>query len=446
MKIQPKLGALDLTMIIISLVIGVGIFKTSSIVAQKAGTPFIFYMAWLMGGIIAIFGALTFAEIGARLPAAGGFYKIFSYCYHPAFAFMINWAQLIARGGSAAAIALVGAEYIRPVLLPASMQTDLFSKIIALTVIFILFVLNYIGMKTSAQAQNILSTVKMLLVLLFCTAVFGAKSTDAVHIPLAQSHLGQLKAFALSLIPVFYTWNGYQYILNFGADVKDPQRNIPRSVFWAVGFILVLYLIINIAYCQVIGFENLKGQSLVAATLSKSFFGDIGYKITSIVIFISVVGFINTAFMSNPRLYYAMAEDKILPVAFKKVNPKTQVQEFALFFFFMLMLLCLLFLDTFEKILNHIIFIDSLALILGTATVFILRRRMAASGYSGFVVKPMVIIPVLFILFLIFICVSVLIADPIAAITGTSLLIIGFPLYYIIKRLLNTPVDEPVMT
>jgi len=444
MKIQPKLGMFDLTMIIISLVIGIGIFKTPSIVAQKAGSPFVFYVAWLIGGIVSILGALTFSEIGARLPVAGGFYKIFSYCYHPAFAFMINWSQLTARAGSAAAIALVGAEYIKPVLLSADMQTDLASKIIALAVIIILFMLNYAGMKMSSRVQNILSGIKILLILLFCMAIFGTKSAAIVNVPFVQSDTNQLKALGLALIPVFYTWNGYQYTINFGADVREPQRNIPRSILFGISLILILYIIINIAYCQVLGFENLKGQKLIAAELSRSFFGEAGYKITSIVIFISVIGFINTSFMSNPRVYYAMAEDKILPSAFKQVNAKTQVQEFALSFFFVLMLLCLLFLDTFEKILNYIIFIDCLALGFGAATIFILRRKMVNLNYTGFTVNPRSIVPVLFILFLVFVCISVFISDPGAAVAGTVLLILGFPLYHLIRKLCNVPIDKTI--
>jgi len=104
MKIQSKLARFDLTMIVVSFVIGIGIFKTPSIIAAKAGTPTVFYAAWIIGGIISVFGALTFAEIGARLPVAGGFYKIFSHCYNPVTAFMFNWALVIVYAGGAVAI------------------------------------------------------------------------------------------------------------------------------------------------------------------------------------------------------------------------------------------------------------------------------------------------------------------------------------------------------
>src|SRR5579872_3599349 len=257
MKIQSKLGVFDLTMIIISLVIGIGIFKTPGIVAQQAGSPFIFYLAWVTGGIVSILGALTFAEIGARSPLAGGFYKIFSNCYHPAFAFMINWSQLIALAGSAAAIALVGAEYITPLLLPATMQGDVATRAIALTVLLLLFAINYAGIKMSACAQNVFSGLKITLILLLCIAAFASKSESVAIAPLTQQG-SPLKALGLALIPVFYSWNGYQYTINFGADIKDPRRNIPYDILAGISIIFFLYLLINIAYCHVLGFEQLK--------------------------------------------------------------------------------------------------------------------------------------------------------------------------------------------
>jgi APA family basic amino acid/polyamine antiporter len=123
-SITPKLNRFDLTMIVISLVIGMGIFGTPSDVAVKAGNAWIFFGAWIFGGIVTLCGALTFAEIGARYPTTGGFYKVFSFCFHPAFAFMINWVLVISNAASVAAVALLGAEYINPILLPQSLQNS----------------------------------------------------------------------------------------------------------------------------------------------------------------------------------------------------------------------------------------------------------------------------------------------------------------------------------
>ncbi|MCF8444187.1 MAG: amino acid permease, partial [Crocinitomicaceae bacterium] len=116
--IKPKLGVFDLSIIVISLVIGMGIFRTPSEVATKAGTPEIFFLAWTVGAVVSLFGALTFAEIGSRIPSAGGFYKLFSICYNPVFAFMVNWITVISNAASTAAVAIMGSAYIAPILFP----------------------------------------------------------------------------------------------------------------------------------------------------------------------------------------------------------------------------------------------------------------------------------------------------------------------------------------
>ena len=129
-----------------------------------------------------------------------------------------------------------------------------------------------------------------------------------------------------------------------------------------MSIVILLYLIINFAYYYVLGFDGVQHSKLLAADLAKSFFGETGSTITSVVIFISILGFINTSIMNNPRVYYAMADDKILPEIFKRVNPKTMTQEFSLTFFVALMILSLFLLGTFEEILNYVMFIDSLSL------------------------------------------------------------------------------------
>src|SRR5580658_1227411 len=154
-------------MIVVSLVIGIGIFRTPSIVAEKAGSPFIFFTAWILGGVVSICGALTFAEIGSRFPAAGGFYKIFSYCYHPAYAFMLNWSLVIINAASAVGVAIVGAEYINPLILPANLQNETGIQLTSATVILVLFVLNFLGIKMGSRAQNVLSSVKIIMIVIF---------------------------------------------------------------------------------------------------------------------------------------------------------------------------------------------------------------------------------------------------------------------------------------
>ena len=422
-------------MIVVSFVIGIGIFRTPSIVAQKAGTPELFFAAWILGGIISICGALTFAEIGSRFPVAGGFYKIFSACYHPVFAFMLNWSLVIINSFSAVGVALVGAEYITPVILPSEMQSQGAVQLIALTTILILFGLNYAGIKTGARTQNILSGIKILMIVFFSAAILFSGHTVSAATSNITSSGSFLAMLGVSLISVFFTYGGYQNTMNLGADVKEPQRTVPQSILLGMGIVITLYMLINIAYVYVLGFEKVQQSKLLAAELASSFLGEAGCKITSAAIFISVMGFINTSLMSNPRIYYAMADDNILPGIFKRVNEKTQVQGFALIFFTSLMIIGLIWLGTFEKIVNYVMFIDSFALVTAAGTIFIFRKRMKNTMYKGFKIKLYPWIPIIFMIMLLTVTWNVFISDVYAAITGIIIFAAGYPLYFLLKRL-----------
>src|SRR5258708_7885703 len=167
-KIKPQLGSFDLTMIVVSLVIGMGIFSTPHEVAVSAKIPMIFFLVWGTGAIISLFGALTFAEIGSRYPAAGGFYKIFSHCYHPAFAFMVNWITVISNAASTAMVAIIGADYINPIIFP-DMEHDLAIRITTISGIVVLYGINLVGIKMSAKTLNVMIVIKIGLVVLLIT-------------------------------------------------------------------------------------------------------------------------------------------------------------------------------------------------------------------------------------------------------------------------------------
>jgi APA family basic amino acid/polyamine antiporter len=424
-------------MMVISFIIGVGIFFTPSTIAAKAGTPFIFYASWIIGGFVSVCGALTFAEIGSRLPAAGGYYKIFSKCYHPAFAFMANLALVTINAGSAVTVALLGAEYIKPVIIPANWQDSISVTAITFTILTVLFLLNYAGIKMGSRMQNFLSGLKILMILLLCFAVFGSKNTVNPAVIIHQSATTAIAALGLCLVSVFFSCGGYQNTINMGADIKNPQRNIPLAIIGGMFIVVTLYLLINIAYVQVIGFENLKGKQLLASELTKSFFGDIGFKVASVIVFTSVLGFLNASLMSNPRIFYAMAEDNILPAIFKKVNPKTQTQAFGLSLFFLIILVTLFFVKDKDTLINYIIFIDNLSLVFATITIFILRKKMKGLDYKGYKMKLFPAIPIIFMIVLLFVCANIFIANTTEALVGLGIFVGAFPLYLILRMLVG---------
>jgi APA family basic amino acid/polyamine antiporter len=434
--IQPKLGVFDLTMIVVSLVIGVGIFRTPALVAESARTTPLFFAAWIVGGLVSLCGALTYAEIGSRYPVPGGFYKVVSECYHPAFALMLNWVYVLVQGAGAAGVSIIGAEYINPILFPAAWQGPALVKATVIGVVAVLFVLNYLGIRVGAWAQNVLTVVKMVMLTALCLAAFGGPGPAAAA-PVGEAASGSWwTAFGVGLISVFYTYGGYQGTMNFGGDVVNPRRTVPLGILTGIGLIIGLYLLVNVAYVRTLGVEGVRGAKLVAAGVAQAFFGPSGLVLVSVAIFISVLGFVNVTLMQNPRMYYAMAEDRILPPAFRRVNPRTQVQEFALVFFTAVVVLSVFFLGTFEKIVNYVMFIDSFSLATVASTLFVLRRRAGKDQtYVGFKVPLYPVVPLVFIGFLLSVTLNVLVTDTASALVGFGFFVAGLPLYGFMRRL-----------
>jgi len=247
------------------------------------------------------------------------------------------------------------------------------------------------------------------------------------------------KAFAMCFIPVFFTYGGYQQTMNFGKDIPDARRKMPRAIFYGITIVLIIYLSVNYSYYKILGFSTLKHSSTIASDIMGLMFGSIAFKLVSVIMFLSVMAYVNVSIMSNPRVYFAMAEDNILPPIFKRLNPKTQVQEFALTVFCIFILLTLFFIGSFQRILEHVMFFDSISLIAAAAAIFILRYRAKKHGEPKdiFKIKGYPVLPAFYILVYIAVNISVFYANPMAAKSGFLLFILGYPLYYLIRFVLK---------
>ena len=440
MAIKPKLGVFDLTMIVVSLVIGLGIFRTPVEVAQKAGIPLIFFLAWIAGAVVSLCGALSFAEIGSRFPTAGGYYKILSHCYHPAFAFMVNWITVIANAGSSAGVAVIGAEYINPLIFPG-LEHDLGVRITTISAIALLYIVNILGIKMSARMLNVLMIIKIGLIVLLISAFFIADPSK--QSPSPASHTVSLadgfKAFLLCFVPIFFTYGGYQQTINFGSDIPRAGRNVPRAVAFGIAIILSLYLLVNFSYFRVLGFEGIRNSTALASDMAGIVLGGQASRVFAVVMFISVMAYVNSSLLSNPRICYAMAEDGVLPSAFMRVNGRTQVQELALTFFTAIIIIVLFFLSSFMRIIEYVMFFDSIGMAAAAASVFILRRRAKRDGEPKGIYRMRLypFMPLFFILVYASVNLSVLIANPQTFLIGLLLFASGLPLFLGLKRLVG---------
>jgi APA family basic amino acid/polyamine antiporter len=443
-----KLKLFDFTMIVVSLVIGMGIFRTPVNVAKAVPNTWVFFACWILGGLIALCGALTYAEIGSRLPVTGGYYKIFSYAYHPSIAFAVNCLILVSNAASLAGVAIVGGEYITGIFLPLSKDLAWMSiaenaasvkqiqLLIALAAIVLFYGVNLMGLRMSARTQNILTMIKIGMILLLITPLFfdtPAVSTVAAETA-AMPWKEVLKGFGIGLVAVSFTYGGYQQTINFGEEVDQPAKNLPRGIFLGIFIIISLYLVINFAYIRVIGFESLQSSKNIAAIMAGKVFGIHAERILSVLLFLSVLAYVNVLLMSNPRVMYAMSEDKILPPAFGRRNHK-EVLTVSLSVFAALCALIVFWAEEFDTILSFSIFLDCFGMALSAGSIFILRKKTAHLNDTGiYQMKWYPLLPLIFIAAYVFVAISLLITETKLSLIGIAVLLAFIGLYFAIKR------------
>ncbi|KIC94586.1 APC family permease [Flavihumibacter solisilvae] len=441
MTSKNQLKLFDLTMIVIGLVIGMGIFRTATTSAQAALTPGVYFAAWIAGGVIALCGALTYAEIGSRFPITGGYYKVFAECYHPSVAFAINCIILISNAASLALVALIGSEYISQLLF-ATPPTDFVKALIAMGAVAIFYGVNLAGLRMSSQTQNVLMLIKISMIVVLIAGLFfpGADSSPITSslkpaADAAFTTMDYIKSFGIALVAVSFTYGGYQQTINFGEDVKDPRRTIPRGIFIGILVIIGLYLLVQLAYVHMIGFYQLKTTSGIAAVVAEKMFGATGKFIFTILLFLAVLAYVNVLLLSNPRVMYAMSKDGILPAAFKKTDQKRDVLTVSLTAFAAASILVLFFANTFDKILGFTIFLDSIGMAFSAATIFILRKRTRHLDNTGiYTMKLFPLMPVIFISAYVFVGISILLSTPHLAYTGLAVFALFLLIYFLVVK------------
>ena len=434
-----KLNLFSFTMIVVGLVIGMGIFRAAATSAKDAINPTVYFSAWLFGGIVALCGALTYAEIGSRYPVTGGYYKVFAKAYHPSIAFAINCLILVSNAASLSAVALIGSGYLLK-LFPGE-WTDVDKAILSSMAIIIFFFINLRGLKISSMAQNILMLIKIAMVLVLIVALFFPQhyvdNTEA-HQVVSSDKMNWIRSFGISLVAVSFTYGGYQQTINFGSEVDKPAKNIPRGIFIGIAIIIALYLLVNLSYYNIVGFDRMKGEREIAYVLMDKVFGQQGAFIFSGFLFLGVLAYVNGLLMSNPRVMYAMGEDRSLPAVFAKRNEKTGVLTFSLTVFAAVCIIILFFMQQFEKILAFTIFLDCFGMILSSATIFWFRKKTKHLDDTGiYKMKLFPVFPLIFIATYTFVGISIAMDyknNDYAALTGLGVLAVFTLLYFLFNK------------
>ena len=432
-----KLNLFSFTMIVVGLVIGMGIFRTAATSAKDAIAPSVYFSAWIVGGIVALCGALTYAEIGSCYPVTGGYYKIFAKAYHPSIAFAINCIILVSNAASLSGVALIGSGYLLK-LFPGQ-WTDIHKALVSSGAIIIFYIINLKGLRMSSMAQNILMIIKITLIVVLISALFFpdkyAQQTVGQLVNESTDPLSWIRSLGISLIAVSFTYGGYQQTINFGNEVQQPAKTIPRGIFIGIAIIIILYLLVNMSYYKLVGFQQMKGEKEIAYLVIDKIFGPTGAAVFSAFLFLGVLAYVNGLLMSNPRVMYAMGEDGSLPKIFAKQNEKTNVLVFSLTVFAAVCMVILFFSQQFEKILTFTIFLDCFGMVLSSATIFWFRKKTKHLDGTGiYKMKLFPLLPLIFMAAYIFVGVSIAIADPLAAAIAAAVLAAFVLIYFVFHK------------
>lgn len=437
---KTRLRVFSLSMVVLSLVIGMGIFKTASVSAASALNPNIFFIAWIFGGLIAFCGALTYAEIGARMPVTGGYYKIFSVAYHPSVAFAMNGMILVTNAASLGGVALIGADYLFALLGVENASND-WKALIAMGIILLFYLINLRGLRVSSIALNVLMMVKLGLLLTIVLAIFfsGGQASESLTPQTMQDtdFSSWIWSFGATLVAVCFTYGGYQHTINFGEEVEQPRHTLPRGIFIGIAIVIVFYVLVNYSYFRVIGFDELKTTQGVASVVVQKIFGNLGERIFTVLLVIALLTYVNVNLLSNPRIMYAMSLDGVLPGAFTKKSQKYQVLTHGLTFFALASIAITFFAETFDRILGFVMILDSLGMAASAATLFYLRKRTTQNEDEGkiFSIGFYPWVPLFFITAYLFVGISCIYMNPSYGLIAAAVVLVLWVLYFFIRKM-----------
>ena len=432
-ELPRVLGLLDIVGILVGTVIGSGIFIVPATVAAQVQSPALMLAVWIVGGVLSFFGALAFSELGAMFPHAGGMYVYLRESYGRLIAFLFGWTLfLVIESGSIATLSMAFASKYLPYFVPLGRVGI---KAVALVLIAALTAVNYAGTRYGARLQNVLMFIKFAAIVGVSLVVLGLGGGSADHFvaPAAPPFSGTLlSSFGVALVATLWAYKGWEAATFTAGELKDPQRNLPLGLFAGTLLVIGLYLLANVAYLWVLPAPEIARSSRIAADAMQSAVGAAGAGIVAFVILFSITGAANGNLLTAPRVFYAMANDGLFFKQFARVHPRfvtPHVSIVATAVWAGVLSLT----GTFEQLAAYVIFGQWIFFGLTVAGVIILRRRRPdlprpyrTWGYP--------VTPIVFVAAALFISINSLIAQPLNALAGLAIILLGIPAYMYWRR------------
>jgi len=420
-------------MIVVSGIIGSGIFINPYVVAQRVETPFLILAVWIAGGVIALCGAFVFAELASVLPRVGGQYAFFREAFHPLVGFLHGWSMLlIIQSGATAAVAVACGEYIVTLAgLPPTAATPIAIALLAALVVF-----HSLGIKPGAILINIITIGKTIAIAALVIGAFVLADHSGLSLrPLIPPQLhgaGLVSAFFAGLVPAMFAYGGWQSSNYIVEEMRDPERNLPRAILIGVAIVITVYIAANVAYVHVLTAPGLAATKTPAASLASQIAGPRGADVISILIIVSTFGFLNLSLMTAPRVYFAMAQDRLFFASVARISPRTHVPVVAIAIQGALAAGFALS-NTYDRLLGYAVFADWIFFALAGVALIVFRRTLPDAPRT-FPTPLYPIVPVVFIIAGLGIVANTFVADTINALIGTAIIAIGVPVFFIWRR------------
>ena len=433
-RLPRRLGLWSAVAVLIGSTIGSGIFRTPASVAQRVDDVPLFLLAWVIGGVVAVCGALTYAELAAAFPRSGGIYVFLRQAFGPLPAFLFGWAELlIIRPGAYGAIGITASAYaLRTVGLdPAAQLAGLpfrGDQLLGAGFIILVGSVNYFGIKRGAVIQNLSTIFKVGALAALVILGFAIGKGQGMGPMLAQRAEVAVSPFLLAMVSILWAYDGWADLAFVGGEVKDPQRTLPRALIIGTSVVVLLYLSANLIYLYLIPIEQMKHAELVAADVAQLLIGPAGIVVVSAAVAVSTFGTLNGSMMTAPRIFFAMADDGLFPKAIARVDPVTGAPTAAILLAAVMGVIFVL-IKTFTELADQFVIGIWPFYAMAVAGVFVLRRTQPdlPRPYRTFGYP---VVPLLFLGASLFLLGNYLVSEPRAFAVDIGVILTGVPVYY----------------
>jgi len=423
-RLTGSLGVWSATAVVVGTIIGSGIYRVPATVASEAGSPVIMFGLWGLGGVIALAGALSLAELGSVFPRAGGIYVFMKEAYGPLAAFLFGWGMLVVNPAAYAAVAVIFAEAVGT-LVPLSSAGI---RSVAAAMLVSLVLINCRSVRFGAVIQNASTGAKVLVLVGLSVIGLIAGGADPGNVAAAVVRSGW-GSFGIGLIAVMFAYDGWQWLPQLAAEVKEPTRTIPRAMGAGVLVIILVYFLVNAANVRVLGFEGVAASSLVTGEVATRIFGIAGTSVVAALIAVSTFSSNNGGFMTDPRVFFAMAEDGLFFRSVAAIHPRYGTPHVAVVVTGAVALLYVFF-STFERMAATLILGMWPFLALSVWSVFRLRRTRR-DMIRPFSVPLYPWLPGFFLLACVFLFTNSLATEPLMTLLNFGILGAGIPIFFL---------------